>query len=198
MNFYFNGIEIQDGEKHYFNDAHIKDIYLKRKIDSDYLHVYQYDNTEPTLLLNSPTAQSTVSASARTFTIQGSVSDNDSGVNSVTINDVPVALTNGTFTYTTNNDTRDYIVKVIDNAGNISQQTIHIVREKYNSISTGDTRTPGNVGYHDWCICNVCGERGQSQEKWKDNGQPIHSDDTSSMFTDCPKGPHYKYTISIT
>lgn len=198
MNFYFNGIEIQDGEKHYFNDAHIKDIYLKRKIDSDYLHVYQYDNTEPTLLLNSPTAQSTVSASARTFTIQGSVSDNDSGVNSVTINDVPVALTNGTFTYTTNNDTRDYIVKVTDNAGNISQQTIHIVRQKYNSISTGDTRTPGNVGYHDWCVCNICGERGQSAEKWKDNGNQIHPDDTSSMFTDCPKGPHYMYTISIT
>lgn len=197
MSLYFKGIKLEEGAKHYFNGSHIKNIYIRTPNDSDYIQVYHYDSSMPTLTLTSPSAGEVISSNRSTFTISGSVADTESGIASVTINGVAQTINNGAFTYTTGNDTQDYVINVTDNAGNVRTKTVHIVRENYNNVrkwKSGDS--PGNETYWEYCSCQVCGAGG-SAHKWRGNGQNVYND-PDTLFSTCPNYPHHKYTISIT
>lgn len=193
MGLYINGNPLAKGVQHFLDSIQIKQIYYRHGRNSAFTLYYQYDSVAPTLELTSPSAGTVISANKRTFTITGTVSDTESGIASVTINDVAQTLEGDSFTFTTGNDTQDYVIKVTDNAGNVLTKTIKIVRENYNSVYKW--RSNQDTTYWEYCRCNVCGEGG-SANKWIANGQNVY-DHPNTLFSTCPNYPHHKYTITI-
>lgn len=195
----FNDITIDSGKKVFFKnnkigyDQQVKKIYYRNPRMSDWIMVYQYDNEIPTLKLTAPSVGTIISAKKRTFIISGTVSDAESGIASVTINDMIQSLENNSFTFTTGNDTQDYVIKVTDNAGNVLTKTIKIVRTNHNSVKKW--RSDQDTTYWEYCRCNVCNKEG-SANKWIANGQNVY-DTPDTLFSTCPNYPHHKYTITI-
>lgn len=184
-----NNKELLVGIQHMIAGHEIKKIFVNGT------QVWQYDNTPPTLALTSPYTGEIISANARTFSIRGSVSDAASGINKVTVNGTQVTITNGVFTYTAANSGGNYTIKAYDNAGNVRTKTVRIYRQNYNDVDSGsNTPSPGDTTYEEWSRCNVCGKY-ETERKWRSNGEHQSG---GTVFRQCPNGPHYKYTISIT
>ena len=91
--------------------------------------VYQYDNIKPVLTITAPTGMSAAaptyvqSDTAVSYTVTGTVTDAESGVKSVTVNDVPAEVAadgswSATLTELATNTTHKIIVVATDNAGN--------------------------------------------------------------------------------
>lgn len=93
--------------------------------------VYQYDNVKPVLAITAPTGMSAAaptyvqSDTAVSYTVTGTVTDAESGVKSVTVNDVPAEVADdgswsATLTDLATNTTHQITVVAEDNAGNVN------------------------------------------------------------------------------
>ena len=105
--------------------------------------VWQYDVTAPTLTLDQSTSSKYYLLNTNSFTISGTVSDNESGVASVSINGAVVSTSAGSFskTITVASGNQAHTIIAVDKAGNSTTKTL----QTYYTTSSKNT-SPYNVG----------------------------------------------------
>lgn len=122
-----NGVTLPVGVKQYVGNNQIKDIVFNG------VNVWHYDDTPPHITITSSTADR-VNAS---YTLTGTVTDSESGVASVKINNVAVALNGNVFSkdYALGVGANTFAIVATDNAGNSSSVTVTVnnVNQKANA-----------------------------------------------------------------
>lgn len=130
------------GEDFFANNVRITEIYVKK--DGKETLVWQYDVTPPTIVMSAPTSgdsnNPTVTYSS-TYIVKGTYEDTESGIKSITVNDVNATLDNGAFTCSiglSNRVTTGVTVKAVDNAGNVTTVVTYVIYVVSETISVSN------------------------------------------------------------
>ena len=112
------------GEMIYFNDSQVKQIWIKKN-DSESM-IWQYDVTAPTLYCSQATGV-TYYRNGNAFTINGTVSDTESGVKYVSVDGNIVTTSSGSWSTTVylSIGSQTHTIVAEDNAGNKSYAYVY-------------------------------------------------------------------------
>lgn len=118
MSLTLNSTEIPSGSPLYFGQTQLSDISFNGTL------VWQYDVTGPEIIVRSSYNDWTGNSQ---YTLEGSAYDDESGIASVKVNGVTVAIQNYAFSKTINLSSGDNTITIsaTDTAGNTSTKTIH-------------------------------------------------------------------------
>ena len=166
-----------------------------RAVDDDnnpsmFSFIKKCDNTPPNLSITSPTTGQYSYTTATNYTISGTASDSETGVD-VTLNGANVTLSGDSFSVPASSNRN--VIKVTNAAGLSAQKTVSVGSAEYNdSFEEWINHSPGDV--NDYCgrRCNICGK----QWNWavtNKTGDYVSGDRPPAH---CPNN-HFKYRITV-
>lgn len=137
------------GEMMYFNNNQIKQLWVKKGGTTKM--VWQYDITAPALSVTTPSSTSSGSPTFTTgsvYTVQGTISDTESGVASVTVNGVKATISGNNWSYNlslSSGTTTTVTIVATDNAGNKVTVTRYVRYYVLKSVTGQNSSTSGGT-----------------------------------------------------
>ena len=133
MSLIINGSTISPGDRPTFNDVPLT------QINVNGTEVWKYDSVPPVINITS----GSIKTAGSTYTVTGTVSDPDSGVATIKVNNVPISFSGNSFAHTVSlgygNNT--ITVTATDNAGNSASSNVTVLRYNASVITWSDTLT---------------------------------------------------------
>ncbi|WP_090394727.1 hypothetical protein [Pseudobutyrivibrio sp. C4] len=133
MSLAINGTTITPGDRPTFNDVPLT------QINVNGTEVWKYDSIPPAINITS----GSIKTSGSTYTITGTVTDPDSGVAAIKVNNVSIPFSGNSFSYNVglNYGNNTITVTATDNAGNSSTASVTVLRYNASVITWDDTLT---------------------------------------------------------
>lgn len=125
------------------NYTQVKRAFYRSSPNANYTQVYLYDNVAPTITVTSSTANTPNSY----YTLTATITDNYSGIASITINDVNYPVTYGSSTvnvsksYNLVDGNNSFVIKAVDAADNVTTVTANVYKVKIPSGFTTNWQT---------------------------------------------------------